>query len=562
MREFPAGGAAAPRRSATRRRVVSASLAVVLLPALVAVLWFTDWRTRLAHTRIPPPRETNLLFSEADSLIRQAQDAALAPSRLSLEKRVRLSAGLAGLLMVADQLDDIQTIFDLAVRRLPAPNTFRDAGRSATATTEPGATATPESWVYDNLARGVERDVFFPHNDRSKEEYLTWTAARRGARSGLPVRGHVPAVPAYPFGPDTSLSPSDATEALVLRESALAVGLAGRPLLAIEMLKSVQVPFSCTFEFGDPRTSGADGWALRLLRYPDARLSGDMAAILRRAVLSCADSIWLSVIPKEGEFGARLGEPFDPEVVEGFLRWRLACAHAAAGDSAWFLEHAASLRAGPPLYHHWTRLLARQVAGLDLPEPGGSEGSLAEEIVAANGSATLQMMDRAVLAERLGVREVCGVLPKDPSWICNRLDPVLGIAGIYDNFLPFARALAMAYPADDRVFGPCLGQARKSAGEEGVRTEERWLRLLESRIYAARDLGALAALSVRPSGLLGGIVTRTEIMWDKLPWNLASAREGDTVRLVDYVIGLHAVWNVIRYATPECNPSGAVVNES
>lgn len=524
--------------------------AVILLPALMAVIWFADWRGRLARTHLPTARRSGELFAEADSLLHLAVDVSLGTLQASDSTRVLLGSGLATLFAVADQLEDIQQALELSRRPLLQLVERSHAGGGPVDSTGPRS---GEAWVYDNLALGADRQAFVPQARSADAEALRgWANRRREARQqGLSTEVPLPLPPLLPLGPDTILTAAEALEAATLREAALTAGLVGDPLRALALLESVGAPYAGAFVFGDPKVEERDGWRLQLLRYPDLHFPGDIAVLLRRAAIKMlADSIWTSLIPRDQVFDALYGDPYDPAPVEAYLRWSLARAAAARGDGAWFVRHRRELSTGPFLFHHWVRLLAREVAGIHLAEPEGPTPSVADQI-AAEDPAGLRLLDSLALAEPLGPT-AARRLPHDPIRVRERLESILEnhiqpSSNVYADYLVPARAIALAYAQTDYVVGQWRDLAPEVPSME-IPTQDRWRYLLRARVRAAQAIGMLSALAETEAHQVGGISDQLEI-WNDFPWNIGAGGSHAGVQLVYYVPGLLSDYHVVILAT-------------
>jgi hypothetical protein len=555
----PAGPSSRPPATARpglpARIRTAATLALVLAPAAAAVVWCADWRARLARTVIPRERASASLFDDADSLLRVVPRLAPIADQLSDSARVCLAAGLVSLLMVADQLDDIQTALGFCSDRMRDLWTQYQSTGTADASREQILAC---SWIYDRLIRQEDRAVFLRDRDRSASDFECWTSARRAARvHSTPPACRLPMVSRLEIS--SRLEAPDIVRAVILREAGLATGMGGDPLAGLELLRSSQRTFSGRFSFWDQQMVDAGGWPLRFLRYPDMQLPGDVARVLRRGVLRCADPVWVSLIPKSGgsdAWNARGESAYDPSAVEGYLRWLLACGHAREGDAAWFRSHERELRDGPFPFHRWTRQLAREQTGTTWPEPKDDYFSL---LGRDNPSVlkALSLLDRLTLCERRGPVEARQRI-RDLS--AEDLQALVQLAGSlpYDDFLPAARTVAFACGEDDRIVSRWRRLFPRGKQDQVPPRQSRWLCLYDARLSAAQALERLAVWQGRRvSSQFEKVVDRLGIR-DPQWWNLPAGGVRNGVPILDYVPGMQSIFEVVRVANSGELPEGGV----
>ncbi|MBP6874726.1 MAG: hypothetical protein KBD56_01495 [Candidatus Eisenbacteria bacterium] len=513
----------------------------VLVPSILAAAWFLDWRDRIDQTRLPVMHRAGRLFSEANSVLHRA--AELDAHRRPDSTRVVLASRLVSLLLTAGQLHDIDRAIRLNEDRLRRVVLESRGG----AAPESIGLDSDEAWVYDNLLVGRGRADFVPAGTPGADELRAWTRRRDQARQGKVDRSVPLPVVSDPPGADSTLRPVDAVQVAIAREAALAEGLRGDPFQALSLLESVQEPYAGRHKFNAPSVIQERAWPLRLLRYPDLDLPGDLARLLEQSVPRFADSLWLSFIPSTETFEEEYGEAYDAAPLEACLRWHLACAAAARSDTAWFRTHAGALSTGTFLYHHWTRLLAAAAAGVDLPEPALSK---AREIEAQDAGA-LRLLDRLALAEPLGLTTAPEDLPSALQ-VRERLDHIfkeyLSADNYYADYFPPARGIALIYGGSEYgeyVVGQWLDLAPR-VPQSDLRAQDRWRYLLRARIRAARALGILAVQAGKEIPRASGLFAELEITTESvLPWNTGMGRQAN-VSLVDYVPGLLSVSHVLK----------------
>jgi hypothetical protein len=524
-----------------------AVLVLAAFPAVLAGLWVADWRGRLDHTVKPGPIRSSLVFTETDSLLREADRLAPELAALSDSARIKLATGLSTFLSLAEQLQDIQQVIDALRPRyldlMKAP-TSRDS--------LPGQT-----WVYDGLARERRRDSFLPDRSRESFRLSDWVAARNEARRGVSTTLPEPE-PEPPFPADTLLSGDKAVRAVVLREAALTIGLSGDPRRALSMLRRTELPFSGNRIFEDPRAAGESGWVYRLLWYPDVRLAGDLASILRDALLPAAEKAWLSLVPADGNYDAKFGDLYDPAAIEAYLRWQLARSHATRGDADWFREHAGVLRTGPFLLHRWARGLARETAKIELPEPEQSNAELIEAEV-STGPQMIRELDHLAELEPGGVEQIRKALRGvDGAALRREIDPMLiemdrrGF-GEQAAFVVIGRVLAAAYPLNNYVAG-AWSQSKTDLSQVAASGPHAWMRLLPVRVSAARAVGRAVA-GVGREALLENVLLGELCFLEQRPWNLSRMPGPSDVALADFVPGLQYVHSTLVLVTGDRNGS-------
>lgn len=523
-------------------------LAIALAPSLILVVWFTDWQARNRAAQDPPVVvASRSVFDDLDSLLSELRQ--VDPRAIGDSTRASLAADVTCFLMLAEQLDDTQHCVDALLR---------------TASLSPLSTPpvdTLEAWIWKGFADNVARDAFAPAGARSiyRSDLEAAAVLRRDRRSGRRLREPM-AQPRLPPPSHTALSPDDsAVLAAESWEAGLAAGLAGDIPGALRALRSVESVFSREWSFYDTLNLSPQ---VQVIRFPDLDLCGDAAALLRRAIVDQADSLWKALQPPS--WFPTDGKEFDEFQtnlidLEGLLRWHLARAHAALGDSLWFHTHATVLGTGPFLNHRWTRSLARTWAGARIPEIRGNDTEAA--FIEESGDSAMSLLDSLMIAEGQDLSGAVGRRAKDPGesfW--SRLEPALKIlegrgtsgypvGGFGCATLPVARAIALAYwrLANEQdvnrwngMFPPGNEHSQPWTRPQTlahVRFDAAKARAVAARFAAARGHLRLNAQEPAPYQLLG--------VYDPRPWSRASS----SVMLNDYIPGLSPLARAMSVVT-------------
>ncbi len=523
---------------------------LVAAPALATIGWYASWRERLARTRTPASVASSLFFTDMEALLLRV-DRTLPRLELTPDSvRVRFAADLITALTLADHLDDIQMSVNLLRRHLSGEVSRPGSASTASSTGHTGG----QRWVYDALADDAPAHRLVPEGTDGLGELRLWAEARNAARRGVPPPCSLPDGRAIPA--DSLLTPPLALRAALLREAGLSAGLAGDARRGLALLQMVEAPYAGQRVFEDPRGAGPDGWAYRLLWYPDLHLAGDLATTLRRAALSAADSIWLSLVPPDGsyDYAQDKANPGRPLLFEAQLRWLLACTHHRLGDTGWFRRHEAVIAAGPLYPHHWVRLLATRHTGRVFDEPVTSDVQYARErlmntLAESEAESVLVETDRLALLQ-LGTPAALLKQYRDAegSQVRDRFEPMRAefLVEVPYSTLAYAaigRSLCMAFPLVDFVSDRWHDPSGLEGVTEGLDPQHAWLGLLPARVQAARALGRLSAL---PSITEESRHVSQELGFSRPnAWHPECSRRHEPIELSHYVPGLQFVHSLV-----------------
>lgn len=502
-----------------------------LLPAVAAAVWFANWRERLSRiSLVEAQKRQATILDDLDTLRISYETWLVRPSSASAAESlaVSLAGSMVTALTAAEQLDDIQEVLTDSLDRIRVL-VDEEASRDSLA---------GEMWVWGNLARGKTREVFV-----SGERATSTLEAAAALRSKILSADLGPdrirdLVLQFPIG---NSSGQASIRASLLWETGLQLGLRpGGERDALRLLREAQAEYTEEFNFGDDDNQSPEDWQRRYRRYPDPGLPGDIADILARVTASMADTVWLRIQAPTEDYAQLTDGQLEVAFMESHLRWLLCRFHLRNGDANWFRLRRDTLERGPLLYHHWSRLLAGEAAGLAL------EGPSYEDIDDIPEDAR-EILDRVVLAEAVGSPESLTALRSDLGATISGLEPSFAFLQSDRAFLPVARAIAIAFPKEEMIFSQLRDLAPPIPSTLTPMT--RWTATQTLRLHAARAIGTVRMLR----GGRGPIIERVPAdlaFRSGSCWFLdAGPTKQEETTFDRYVPGLLSVYHVIRVAT-------------